>query len=223
MKRFIISAIVVFLVSSGFAQLNFGLKAGYNSSLTLANAGDVTNGTYSLLNVKNELWNNFQAGAFARLSLKSFYLQPEVLYNIQNKNYTINFKDVANNDVTVDKFVKISTVDIPVLLGWKALDFDFANLRLFAGPIFRLNANSSLEYDNLQTNGSVTLSDLSKDIKDSNIGAVVGAGVDVLMFTLDARLDLVDNIYESSVKDAANTILPDLNKGTFIISLGWKF
>lgn len=223
MKKAILLAISALFTFTSFAQLNFGLKAGYNSSLTLANAGDVADGTYSLLDVKNEIWNNFQAGVFARVGIKSLYLQPEVLYSIQNKNYQINFQDALNNDVTVDKFVKISTVDIPLVVGWKALDFDFANLRLFAGPIFRLNANSSLEYDNLITNGTVTVDDLKKDFKESTIGAVLGAGVDVLMLSLDARLELVDNIYETSLNDASQTLIPTLNKGTFIISLGWKF
>ncbi len=223
MKKLIFTAMLAVFSLTGIAQLNFGLKAGYNSSLTLANAGDVADGTYSLLDVKSEIWNNFQAGVFARVNMKSFYIQPEVLYSVLNKNYQINFQDALSNDITVDKFVKISTVDVPLLLGLKVLDYDFANLRVFAGPIFRLNANSSLEYDNLVTNGTVTVDDLKKDFKESTIGAVLGAGVDVLMFSLDARLDLVDNIYESSIDDASQTLIPALNKGTFVVSLGWKF
>ena len=34
------------------AQLNFGIKAGYNSSLTLGNFGSVTTGSYDLNSVK---------------------------------------------------------------------------------------------------------------------------------------------------------------------------
>lgn len=223
MKKSVFAVLLLVISFTGYSQINFGLKAGYNSSLTLANAGDIADGTYSMLNVKNEIWNNFQAGVFARVNIKSFYLQPEVLYSIQNRNYQINFKDAVNNDVTVDKFVKFSTVDIPVLVGWKALDFDFANLRLFAGPIFRMDAGSTLEYENLVTSGAVTKDDLLSDFKESTIGAAVGVGVDVLMFSLDARMDLVDNISETSLNDAQKTLIPSLNNSTFIISLGWKF
>ena len=37
------------------AQLNFGIKAGYNSSLTLGNFGSVTTGSYDLNSVKAEM------------------------------------------------------------------------------------------------------------------------------------------------------------------------
>ncbi|MFZ4582629.1 MAG: hypothetical protein ACOYM7_08255 [Paludibacter sp.] len=45
----------------------------------------------------------------------------------------------------------------------------------------------------------------------------VGAGLDILMFTLDARLNLINDVYTANWQEK-----PDLNSN-FVILLGWKF
>lgn len=120
-KVFLITAV---LLSSAltYAQLNFGLKAGYNSSLSLSNIEDVTTGNYTLKSVKDELGNGFHAGAFARIGIEKLYIQPELLYAMSKNDYTITLQDAMNKNVTFDKFVTVSTVEIPVMIGYKILD-----------------------------------------------------------------------------------------------------
>lgn len=218
MKKTIFLIMSLMIGTFASAQLNFGLKAGYLSSLSLKNAADVTNGTYNFVDVKNELWNNFHAGAFARVNIKKLYIQPEVLYSIQKKDYQITFQDAVNNDVTLNKFVNISTVDIPILIGYKVFDFKMANVRAFLGPKISLNAGSTLEFENV-TGGNFDVSQLNKEIKDSQVGLVVGAGVDVFMLTVDARLSLLDNFDYTKLSDME---LPKAPSSTFVLSVGWK-
>ncbi len=220
MKKLIIAAVLLLTVSVTYAQLNFGIKAGYNSSLTFSNIGSVANGTYNLNSVQNELWNDFHAGLFARIYLgKTIYLEPELLYNIQKKNYNLTFQDVTNNNasVTLNKVANINAVDVPILLGAKLLDLKILNLRAFAGPDIKFNAGSTLNFQN--TTGTFDVNKLQSDFKAATVGLQVGAGVDVLMFALDVHYNLIPNIYETKL---SNITLNNLPSSTFVISLGWK-
>ncbi len=219
-KVFLITAV---LLSSAltYAQLNFGLKAGYNSSLSLSNIEDVTTGNYTLKSVKDELGNGFHAGAFARIGIEKLYIQPELLYAMSKNDYTITLQDAMNKNVTFDKFVTVSTVEIPVMIGYKILDLKAVNLRAFAGPKFRLDAGSSLDYKNFnaETGSNVTINDIKDDIKKSQIAFEFGVGVDVLMLTLDARMSLNNNMAQTKIKDVN---IDGISANKFVISLGWK-
>ena len=219
-KVFLITAV---LLSSAltYAQLNFGLKAGYNSSLSLSNIEDVTTGNYTLKNVKGEAGNGFHAGAFARIGIEKLYIQPELLYAMSKNDYTITLQDAMDKKVTFDKFVTVSTVEIPVMIGYKILDLKAVNLRAFAGPKFRLDAGSSLDYKNFnaETGSNVTINDIKDDIKKSQIAFELGVGVDVLMLTLDARMSLTNNMAQTKIKDVN---IDGISANKFVISLGWK-
>jgi len=218
MKKIIFAAVLLLSVSTAFAQIDFGVKAGYTSSLSTTNLDLIKTGDYNVKTVNAELSNNFHAGVFARLGFGAIYVQPELLYAMGKKDYKVSMKDAANNDVTYDKFVTISTVDVPLLLGYKVLDLKVANLRVFAGPKLRFNAGSTLEFKNL-TGGTVKQEDLVKDIKAAQLGLEAGLGIDILKFTLDARYNLIGDMYQTQIKDLNIDKIP---ASTFVISLGWK-
>lgn len=219
MKKLLVLTVFLLSVSIAFSQINFGIKAGYNSSLSFSNISNVTNGTYNLNSVQNEMWNDFHAGLFARVFLgKTVYIEPELLYAIQKKNYQITIQDAMSNNVTLDKIANISTVDVPVLLGAKLLDLKVLNVRAFAGPMLKFNAGSTLDFQNL-TGGNFNTSQLVTDIKAANLGLEIGAGVDVLMFAIDVRYNLIPNMYDVKLN---NELITNLPASTFVISLGWK-
>jgi hypothetical protein len=220
MKKFIIASVMLLSVSITYAQLNFGVKAGFNSSLSLNNSHSLSTGDYNLNSVKSDLSNGFQAGVFARFGFKKIYFQPEFLYNMGKKDYTMTLQDAQNNDVQLDKRVTISTLEVPLLLGYKLLDLKLINLRAFAGPKLCFNAGSSLDYNVLAAGGSITADQLSKDIKAAQLGLEAGIGVDILMFTLDARYNLIKDMYQTKLD---SKIIDDIPANTFVISLGYKF
>ncbi len=212
-KTFLIFAVLLIAVGYTSAQLHFGLKAGYNSTLNLENLNSVTTGDYNLNSLKGEMSNGFHGGVFVRLGDK-LYFQPELLYAMQKNEYEVTVSDVNNqNPETVTKLVKFSTVDVPLLVGIKLLDFNLVNVRLFAGPKFRLNAGSSLDWKNVKT---TNIQKLEGDFKSANVGLEAGAGIDVLMFTLDARFNLIKDMYQADWQSK-----PDMNSN-LVISLGWK-
>ena len=221
MRKFIIAAVLLLSVTFTYAQLNFGIKAGYNSSLSFNNASSVLNGGYDLNSVKAEVWNNFQAGLFARVGFNKIYFQPELLYSIQKKNYNITFQDATqgNLSTTLNKSVNISTVDVPLILGYKLLDLKIINLRAFAGPKLRFNSGSSLDFKNITSGSSFNTNTLVTDVKKAQLGLDMGVGVDVLMLTMDVRYNLIGDMYTTKVSSVDFQNLP---ASTFVISLGWK-
>lgn len=216
MKKVIFAAVLMLTVSFVNAQVNFGIKAGFNSSLNLDNIPSVRSGEYDLTNVKSELNNGFHLGAFGRLFFDKVYIQPELLYSMQKKDYEFTIQDASSQDIDVEKYVTFSTVDIPLLIGYKLLDLKVANLRVFAGPKFRLNAGSQVSFKNLTNSDPIDVEALKGEFKDSQVGLEAGAGVDILMFSLDARMNLINSLHTASWETK-----PDLNSN-FVISLAWK-
>lgn len=222
MKKIIFTAVLLLSFSFTQAQFHLGIMAGYNSSLTLSNVGDVTNGTYTLNNVGNEIWNDFHAGVFARIPFgKIIYVQPEVLYSIQKKNFTLGIPDVISGgkSITVDRLANFSTVDVPILVGAKLLDLKVVNLRAFAGPMLRFDAGSSLDFKNLTSGSNFNTSTLVNEVQKANLGFEAGLGVDVLMFALDFRYNLISDMYKNPLSTSTLKTIP---ANTFVISLGWK-
>jgi len=218
MKKVIFAAAFLLCFSFANAQINFGIKAGYNSSLGGNDLGSITNGSYNLKSVKSEYKNGFQAGAFLRLGFNKVYFQPELLYAMGKKSYNMSVTDENSNTTTFDKNVTISTVDVPLLLGFKVLDLKLANIRVFAGPKLRFNAGSTLDYKNV-TGGGFNTADLQKDVKAAQLGLEAGFGVDVLMLSLDFRYQVINDMYQTKLKDLTIDKIP---ANTFVISLGWK-
>lgn len=219
MKKIMLVAVLLLTVFTTYGQFNFGIKAGYNSSIGLSNIGDIANGTYNLTNLQNEMWNDFHAGLFSRIFVgKSVYIEPELLYAVQKKNYQLTLQDAVSGSVTLDKVANISTVDVPILVGLKLLDLKILNVRAFAGPKLRFNAGSTLDFKNV-TGGTFDTNKLLTDIKAADLGLEAGAGIDVLMFALDFRMNLIGDMYTTKLDSKT---INNLSSSKFVISLGWK-
>jgi len=220
MKRIIFSMLMLVIASFTFAQFDLGVKAGYNSSLNITNISTSLQ-NYGLDDVKSEMWNNFQGGLFARVFInKKLYIQPELMYSIQKKEYDLLEVMIGGTATDVNTYMKVSNVEVPLYIGYKLLDLKVAAVRLFAGPKFIMDAGSSLDYKNI-TNEQITAAGLINDFKESQIDLEFGAGIDVLMLALDAKVNLMQDVAGKlkSIEDVSKIPVPTSN---FVISLAWK-
>lgn len=220
MKRIIFTFMLVVMALSATAQFDFGIKAGYNSTLGFSNIKSIGDKTYTLDNVKAEMWNNFHAGVYARVFINKFYIQPELLYSIQKKEYDMLDVMVDGTATDVETYMEINSVVVPLFIGYKLLDLKFASLRVFTGPKFIMDAGSSLEYRNL-TSQQVTSAKLAEEFKNSQVDLDAGAGLDVLMFSLEAKVNLIQDVGGKikSGEDLRDMPMPTSN---FVISLSWN-
>ncbi len=105
--------------------------------------------------------------------------------------------------------IKVSSVDIPVLVGFRIVNMKVANVRAMAGPVFSIAVDKTITTENWDD--AIT----TDDIKNSNVGLQFGAGVDVLFLTLDLR-------YEIGLSDFSEVESFSLKNNMFTIGLGWK-
>lgn len=190
MKKLILACLFACLVQVTFAgsPLNLGLKAGYNSSKLKTNLDQFNDGSIS----------NFVVGAFARVNISKFYVQPEAYFTSKGGK----FDDIQND---VSSSIDYNTIDVPIMAGFKLIDVASFNLRVNAGPVFSfVTSKDDVQYEDFQ-----------EQVKDSYAGIQYGLGADFLFLTLDARMEnSFGSVYEGDEK---------LKNRMFLVTLGIKF
>lgn len=196
MKKILLFGIMLMgLGGSAFAQLpsfNLGLKAGLNFAKLESNfASD-----------ENRL--GYQAGAWARVGVAGFYVQPEAYLAGKGGEFKSEGMD---GGVSAEGKVRFTTLDVPVLLGTK-VGLGPVNVRFMAGPVVSFVLDKNL------SGNDVLAAYRSDSYKDQNWGAQFGAGVDISSVTLDLR-------YEAGLTDVSdNDALRKQN--LWQLSLGFK-
>ena len=194
MRKTILTLSFLTLVLSTFAigPFTIRLKAGINSN-------KVTTDNTTVSNFTSPGKSGYDVGVFARFG-KKVYLQPEILYCVINGQSTISGSSLT---------MKLNTIQIPVLLGFKVIDLKLASLRAFTGPAMSYVTTKSI---------SSSLSNISaNDFKNSYWDWQAGAGIDIGMLTLDVR-------YGFGITKLSDTANSYTNKGKVItMSIGFKF
>ena len=198
---------VVVLVSVNvFAQkiITFGPKIGLNISKLPTQIKDVTS-------LKTGNVYGLNAGLFVRLSIKKFYIQPEVYFSMKGGNISYDSLLWHGN-----KDIKLNTIDIPVLIGFKAFDAKLFNLRVMAGPVLSIPLNKSVSETFTYSNLSHPSNTVNQNSFKNSLWAIqAGLGIDVFMFTFDFRYEWgLTKIYDQNNVTFRNNM--------FYLSLGWK-
>lgn len=209
MRKFFLIVVLLGFTGVVNAQLvTFGLKTGVNTTTDVFKNVSLTNDEgkgYDIINNKAKV--GFLAGAYARVSILGFFVQPELYYAQSSTEITL--QEIGTT--TVSKEVnKLNTLNIPILFGTK-----FGPLRVNAGPVATIILSNTNIVDNV--------SGLDQDMDKANWGLQAGIGLDISMISLDAR-------YETSISklgSAYNTASGSkVNFGSrpqqFIFTLGLK-
>ncbi len=194
MKKIFLVAVICMFSSALFAQLSspvsFGLHAGLVSTKMDSKIPNVST-------IKDKADNGMMLGAFVRINLNKWYLQPEL-------NYVARKSEVVADGIGYD--LKTKSMDVPLLLGYKVVKLPAFKLRAFAGPVISFNIDDSF---------SETFKDRYDDpsLESAVWNAKVGAGIDVWKLTLD-----VD--YEFGLTDVSSEFL---KKNKMVnVTLGFK-
>ncbi len=195
MKKYFLFFVFLLSASIVFAGLDLGVKVGYNAAKL----------STSMDSIKTSFKSGFQFGAFVRIG-KRLYVQPEAYYTTQGGVFTSNVSNWKQN-------VKLGSVDIPVLLGFKIINNDNLNLRILAGPAASIIVNKTIE-----NTGNITDPITKADINTVNWNIQAGAGVDIWKFTFDIRYQIGLN---QLIKDIGNKTFNSHNN-VWVVSLGFK-
>lgn len=194
MKKILLVAVICMFSSALFAQLSspvtLGVHAGLVSTKVDSKIPDATS-------IKDKADNGMMLGAFLRLNMNKWYLQPEL-------NYVVRKSEVDFGMGSLD--IKTKSLDVPMLLGYKLIKLPAFKLRAFAGPVASFNIDNSIKST---IEGQVE----DPDFKSAVWNAKVGAGVDVWKLTFD-----VD--YEFGLTDVSSEFL---KKNKMVnVTLGFK-
>lgn len=197
MKKLFIIILFVFGFQSMYAQMiDFGIKAGLNRSELSTNSAVIT---------ETNSATGIVAGAFGRVGLLGFFVQPEVLFS-QRKGA---FQNPVNGTAIT---TTLSYVDVPVLLGYKLLFF-----RGYVGPNFQFLAGAKQEASPSDPN-------FSKDnFNSSVVGYQAGVGFDLLKFNFDIRYDAGFGSLGKKVVSASGTPIDySTNAKMWQFTIGFK-
>ena len=166
-----------------------GLKGGY--------LNNKFNTTISL----NELTTNgFKVGGFLRTSVKKFYIQPEINY-VYNGGILSDEMSVAGVVSNYNTVINFSSIEIPVTIGYKILNLNKTNLRVFAGTSLNSLLSTNIDDEEFDT---ISID----DFKNQYLGWKFGIGADIRFITIDLYLDYNGNIVKNLMNyKASNTML----------------
>ena len=174
MAKKLISTATILIISaiSIYAQwCSLGIKTGYSSIL------EQQQSYKEIFNATNNLQKGGHVGFYMRLG-RTWYVQPEVLYNYYNYKTTINN---TNNQYN------IHTIDVPVLLGVHLVNIKMFKMRLMAGPKFNFNIG------NLENE---TSNSFKQESRKTRLALDCGLGFDIWRITLDVRYNLMQDIFK---------------------------
>lgn len=183
MKKVIIVIVGVMFTISLHSQLSFGPRAGVSSSkIQVDRVMDYNGDQFTYATDKARL--GFHAGLFARLTISSFYLQPEVLFTSSGGKILVSSNNLGDDvqELTYNK------LDVPLMLGIKLGDF----FRIQAGPKFSLLLSEDARQSDL-------FPEIKQNYKNSTIGYQAGIGFDIWKFYLDFK-------YEGNLSKFGNSI-----------------
>jgi len=204
MKKSILLLSFILLTISVFSQFTFGPKIGYNSTKLSLDRSDIN----------SELKNNFQFGIFFRIGNK-LYVQPEVNWVNQGSI----FKTSENTNFSeFEQEIKLSTIQVPLMIGLKVIDLKMFNLRVFGGPsasyITKIKINKKL------ATGIEPISEA--DLEDIIWSFQVGAGFGILNLTFDIRYNFgINNVLKTIEIDGGPVEFSSKTSG-FNVTLGFK-
>ncbi len=166
MKQILTTAIVLLLLVGYNAQaqiFTIGPKVGISS--TTVKFKDQANEFKS-----GDAAYSYQIGAFARINILGFHIQPEAYFNSVQGEY-VSQGTVAGGEQTIK--LNQNRIDVPILVGFK-----LGPLRVNAGPVASFNLSS--ETDN---------ADFVNEYNDAVFAYQAGIGIDISNLTLDLRYE----------------------------------
>jgi hypothetical protein len=205
MKKILFAFAFVLMATALSAQISLGPKIGYTTNKLSVDKSDIT----------SDLKSSFLYGAFVRLGDK-WYVQPEINFYTAGGVFETPSPTSPN---PVNEEVELKTIQIPLYIGLTLADLKLAKIRAQAGPTANIVSDKKIN----PLAGSTYTSIKETDINDIQWGFQFGAGVDVLMFTLDVQYFLgLNNLISDIELNDGSTVKFDSKSQGFMVTLGWK-
>jgi hypothetical protein len=210
MKKLCLVLVVSFFVfQAADAQLfKYGLKAGIGfSNLKFSDVTGIEDGNDVYDLVTGDAVTGYHIGLQTRVKVAMLFVQPEFYFNAGGATV----EQIHDNGATEAFNIRFSSLDLPVLLGFK-----LGPVRLMLGP----TGSYVLKEDNGLTELDPDYSLLSSSF---TWGWQGGIGVDLSRFTIDARYEGSLSKLGESMSIGGSEYALDARPNQILVSLGFWF
>jgi hypothetical protein len=188
------------------AQARFGIRAG----LSTDNLDRETIATDGFKLAIKEAKYGYHLGIFFRANLgETFYLQPEVLFNSNSVDFTLeNLSEGLPKTVFNERY---NNLDLPVMVGLKLVF-----LRLQAGPVGHVHLKSKSELDDVDG--------VRGRFSDFKLGYQAGVGIDLLKrLLIDVKYEGNFSKFGDHIEIAGEDVKFSQNPSRWLLTLGFAF
>ncbi len=218
MKKVLLLFVALFIATITNAQISpitFGPKVGYQTTKLSLDKNVI----------KSDFKGNMTFGVFARLTIKKFVVQPELLYFKSGKVFEVNALGDnwgLNNLIPNPTFsINQSNLALPVMIGYQFIDIPIIKMRANVGPVFYF-AVGKAQYS---MNGEDIPLPVENVTENMTMGAALNLGIDIWKLTLDINYSLgLTDVFDDEFEFAGHEI--DLGDNTkqniFTVTLGFK-
>ena len=124
MKNLILVFAILLIGNIAYSQVDFGIKAGIN---TFDVNDEILEGDFQEFSLAvSEAQYGFHAGVFLRAKLGPIHIQPELIFNSDNVDYTFDQGGLGQTIINQ----RYRALDLPILAGIK-----LGPLRIQGGPV----------------------------------------------------------------------------------------
>ncbi|MFW5657681.1 MAG: porin family protein [Bacteroidota bacterium] len=185
--------------------LRFGPRIGVSSSkVQVDERFTISNQTVTYETGDAKL--GFHIGAFGRIQIKSWSIQPELLFTSAGGNILIT--EEGTNETDVRELV-YNKMDIPIMLG-KSFD---KNFRIQAGPAFSFLLSDDARNVDLQE-------EIEQNYNNSTVGYQVGVGLELGDLSIDLKYEGNLSKLGKSITIDNRSLNTDLRNNQLILSIG---
>ena len=173
----LLKVLLVLVVVSGNLMAQPAKKKVYVNPQAGLNISGLTDKLPGLSNTGKAGYN---AGLELRLGDGVVFFQPGVFYFQNNTKYTVGESLLPDGKTSYQSDVKVESIKARTQMGIRLFTSDLIALRLSLGPAFSFPVKVNSEDDFVLKRG---------DYKVATVGANVGAGVDLGVFTFDLNYE----------------------------------
>ena len=191
----------------------FGGKLGYqDTKLSAAKA-----------NIDSDLANHMIIGAFGRVVLKNFVIQPEIHLFKSAQILDFNGTDATHLNISVE--AKQQSLAIPLMLGYQVLDRPLVKVKATAGLVMYYvvdQTNQVVDQTNPNRNNSPSI---NVEPNTRSWGYAFNVGADFMMFTIDVSYSFgLTNLVERDFVeiDGQNFVMDNTRQDFITVTLGIK-
>lgn len=185
MRKILLITFISILAFGASAQIaspiSLGVHAGWSSTkIKIENA--------TMNDIKSSASGGYMFGIFGRVNLGKLYIQPELNYS--KKIGTVDIKNAQTDLTKITSDLTYSSIDIPLLLGYKIIKLPFVNVHVFAGPVASFSTNA-LKLDNIKGATQEFINSVKDlDAKKTIWNVKFGGGVEVWKLNLDVDYEM---------------------------------